>query len=289
MNELPISIKKRIARYEEITFGELTLYPVRVESYDEFLICKPALEVMHQSLKVKYMRMPLLSALYQMDFEAGLRGETPTGLFSRALLALALSLRLGEGKEPIERVRLFQIATFREEPTKLMKLRFFDERDGKEKEIEPTEYKKLREIIAAQNGVRLESDSANPDIVQAKKDMGGGGANLDYSVDALKSFAAAMSKSDESDIDEWPILKLTRRTETYQTMLAYLVCGIGEASGASWKTGNPYPHPIFRRTDDGEGLAKPMKSAAENMKNAQTAQDVLSIEAQINNNKGVKR
>lgn len=279
MTQLPLSISKRISRYENIEINGLILHPILVKNYEEFLMARTALEVMHQSLPVALMRVPLLAAFYQLDYDARRNGAPPVGLFARALLALALALRLGEGQDPEERLQAFKVVTDRENPTRLSKLLFLDG-DGNMREIDPARFKELREIIAAQNGVRLEADTANPDIVQMKKDMNAGGANLDVNIDTLRSFAAAMERVDETEIDEWPILKLTRRTEAYQTMLSYLVCGIGEASGATWKTGNPYPHPIFRRVDDGAGLASAFGGAGASAEIKNKAQ---AIEAQITN------
>lgn len=286
---LPANIQKSVSKYEPIQTGELKLYPVKVDLYDEFTMAKSALEVMHQSLPVALLRVPLLSAFYQMDYEAGKSGKPMTGLFSRALLGLALSLRLGEGKDIADRMGAFQVIVKRDNPAKLVRLQFTDS-DGRKLTIEPSQYKELRQIIAAQNGVRLEDDRANPDIVKARKDMIAGGAKLDFSIDALISFAAAVCGVEESEIYQWPILKLTRRTDAYQTMLAYLVCGIGEASGATWKNGNPVPHPIFHRIDDGSGLASPMKSGANGKPSAQIKTNVQAIEAQLsasNNNQPI--
>lgn len=267
MNELPINIKRRIAKYEEVEIDDLVLYPVKVRDYDEFLIGRVALEVMHQSLEIKYWKMPLLSALYAMDLEAAMKGETPTGLFSRALLILALSLRLGEGQDAAERIGQFRLAADPKEPTTLLRLHFTDE-SGTPKEITPAQFQTLRRIIAAQNGVRLESDKANPDIVQAQKDMASGGIRIEGDENDLICAVAALSGTDEAEIDEWPILKLEKRAESYRRVLSYLVCGIGELSGATWKNGNPAPHPFFKRMQGGDGLMRPLDSERSQMPSA---------------------
>lgn len=252
--ELPRSIYQSIRTYKEIEMDGLVLWPVRVYEYDDFSAARPALEVMHQSLPVALMRMPLLSALYRMDYEMAIQGKPPTGLFSRALLVLALSLRLGEGEEMEERVKLFQVVVDREEPEKLISLRTMG-RDGEIIEIKPELYQKLRPIIAAQNGVKIESDLANPDIVKAKKAMASAGAvQLDAKIEDLISAVATLSGTDEAEIEEWPILKLENRSRAYQRILSYLVCGIGEVQGTTWKTGNPTPHPFFAKKDTGGGL-----------------------------------
>ncbi len=251
MKELPIAIQRSIRKYEKvITTDGLTLYPVLVKEYEDFEIGRPALEVMHQSLPVAMMRLPLLAALFQMDFEAVRRGEAPNELFARALVALVLSLRLGEGMDLQERIGLFRMELDPQRPEKLLNLHYA-EADGTEKTISASRFAELRRIIAAQNGVTVESDEANPEIVKAKKAIGATGPPLESSVDALISAVAALSGATEAEIEEWPILMLQKRAEAYRRILEYLVCGMGEMSGASWKSGNPVPHPFFRRSQDG--------------------------------------
>lgn len=263
MNELPMHIQRAAARYQNIEADGLTLYPVLVCDYTDFLIARPALEVMHQSLPVALMRVPLLSALYQMDYEAALSGQPTTGLFSRALLAMALSLRLGEGLELEKRLELFEVAVERENPAKLMRLRFTDA-NGAEHCIEPTQYATLRQIIAAQNGVKLESDKANPDIVKAQNDKSSAfAAQLDMNIDDWISAVAVLTGTDETEIDAWPILKFHRRSDSLRRVLDYIVCGIGEMSGTTWKGGNPTPHPFFARAMDGNGILTEMGGRAD--------------------------
>lgn len=263
MNELPMHIQKAAARYKSIECDGLTLYPVLVREYDAFLMARPAIEVMHQSLPVALLRVPLLSALYQMDYEAALSGQPMTGLFSRALLALTLSLRLGEGMEQDKRVGLFSIIVDPNDPAKLKRLRFFDE-SGETKEISPVQFAKLRQIIAAQNGVKIESDKANPDIVRAGKIMhSAGNVALDANAEDWISAISALSGSSEEEIDEWPILKFQRRSESYQRILSYVICGIGECSGTTWKDGNPTPHPFFARLKNGNGVLSEMGGSAD--------------------------
>ena len=254
MEELPISIYKAVNRYQAVETDGMILYPIPVSLYGEFLMARGALEVMHQSLPVRLMRVPLLSALYAMDYEAVSAGQSATGLFSRSLLALALSLRLGEGQSIEARVGAFRIMVDRADPAKLMGLRFSDE-TGEEREITPALYAKLRRIIAAQNGVRLESDEANPDIVKAQKTKESANAvALDANIEDWIAAVSALTGADESEIDAWPILKFQRRSDSLRRVLDYLVCGFGEMNGTTWKGGNPSPHPFFSRVRDGRGV-----------------------------------
>lgn len=250
MNELPILIKKSIRNYEPVTMDGLILWPIPVREYDDFLAAQPALEVLHQSLPVRLARMPLLSALYRMDYEASLNGEPMTGLFSRALLALALALRLGEGQETAERLARFRISVDRADAAKLTRLHFTDDA-GEEKEIVPASYGEMRRVIAAQNGVKLESDIADPDLVQAEKDLAEmNGARLNATVEDLISGVAALTGTDEAEIENWPILKLQRRQISFQRLLDYVICGFGQVNGTTWKGGNPTPSPFFDRADE---------------------------------------
>lgn len=254
MSELPLTIKRSIRRYEPIQTDGLTLYPVLVKEYELFLMARPALEVMQQSLPVALIRVPLLSALYQMDYEAALERKTPTGLFSMSLLMLALSLRLGEGEEPAERLGRFRVIVDREKPERLLRILFTDE-SGEEKDITPVRYQTLRQIIAAQNGVTLESDLANPDIVKARKNLSSANAvPLNATVDDMIAGVSALSGTEEAEIEEWPILKLDTRMTAYRRLIDYIICGIGEVNGTTWKGGNPTPHPFFARADNGAGL-----------------------------------
>ena len=285
MTTLPMHILKSAARYKTIEADGLHLYPIVVKDYDEFLIARPALEVMHQSLPVAMLRVPLLSALYQMDYDAIMSGTQPSGLFSRALLALALALRLGDGESIEERLKLFQVAVDRENPSKLTRLRFITEQ-GEYREINPVSYALLRQIIAVQNGVEIESDQANPAIVKAKKDMEEANSiALDINVDSLINAVSTLSNLDESEIDEWPILKLQKRAEAYRRILDYMVCGFGEVNGTSWKGGNPTPHPFFARSKGGS-LTASLLPEPDGENPLQAHKDEMRIiEQQINTHK----
>ena len=73
----------------------------------------------------------------------------------------------------------------------------------------------------------------------------------------------AVITSSEEEIDEWPILKFQRRSESYQRILSYVICGVGECSGTTWKDGNPTPHPFFGRLKNGNGVLSEMGGSAD--------------------------
>lgn len=252
MNELPLQYKRAAARYQPITDGGLTMHPVRVRDYDLFRLARPALEVLQSSLPVAYLSMPLLQVYFQLDVIGPLTsGAAATGLWGSALLALSLALRLGEGMEPEERIRKFRYVVTAEDKTRLQALRATI--NGEEMiEITPVRFQRLRQIIAEQNGVELESERADPELVKAERDLAAmKEATLKADLEQLVASVCALTGADEVEIDEWPIRKLTSRANAIQRAMQYIVCSVGEMSGAKWKGGNPVPHPFYERVSDG--------------------------------------
>lgn len=219
--------------------------------------------MMQQTLPVRFLSMPLLSAYYAMDYEAREKGEPASGLLYRAALFLALALRLGEGEDDEARVRKFQLLADSKDPSKLKALRV-NLRGEEAVQITPVQFARLRPILAAQNGIELVSPDANPELVEAERDLAAmRGPKLNYSADGLVSALAALTGTDERDIDEWPILKLKSREAAYSRILHFLVCGIGETQGTKWKGGNPYPSPFYDHIHTESGGAIPMDQFAD--------------------------
>lgn len=262
MNDIPKRIKKQIARYQPVMTEGVCLHPILVDEYEEFSIARPAIEFLHQSLPVALMNVPILQAYYRMDVESVRDEKYPTGLFSRSVLFLALALRLGEGLQPEERMRMFRPKIDRDNPLKLKSLVFSP--DGEEIcEITPAAFQRMRPILAAQNGLKLPDDDANPDLVQAEEEIKRQKApELETSIEVLVGDIAAFSKTDEADIYAWPISKLFARQRAYQRMMDYIICGVGEAQGTKWKKGNPVPSPFFDKSKDGSAAKVPLSEFA---------------------------
>ena len=239
--KLPLSIQKAVNRYENVEMDGLTFCPIRVDEYEAFLAARIGIEVIQSSLPLSMISMPLLSALYKMDYDAVLEGQAPTGLFSRCLLFLALSLRLGEGREITARLKLFSVEVSPQDPSKLMQIRF--KLNGDEiYTISPVQFARYRPVLAAQNGIELYPDDANPELIRSQQVLAAKNApDLDVSIDAIISGVAALTNTDEAEIYDWPILKLERRRTALQRVVDYIVCGINEGAGCKWKKGNPVP------------------------------------------------
>ena len=171
MNELPFSIQEKIDRYEPVTTEGITTYPIRVRELRQFAFCRKVLDFIHQSLPVALLNVPLLDAFYKLDLQEIKQTGKPTGLISGSILLLLLALRLGDGMEPEERMKLARIVPDRKNPERLAELVFLPE-DGSEPVIvAPRQFAALRKIIAAQNGAEIVSETANPEIIAAERLM----------------------------------------------------------------------------------------------------------------------
>ena len=251
--ELSFAVRQAIRRDEPICVDDLTLYPIRVAEYEAFCAARPGVEVLQRTFPVRLLSVPLLGAMYRMDYDAVTAGEAPVGLFFRALLFLALALRLGEGEEAAERVKRFQVVADPKDPGRLKCVRWLA--DGTEPmEVTPVQFARLRPILAAQNGITLESDDANPELVQAERDLAAAkGVALDVNLGDLIATVAALSGAEETDVEDWTIRRLDARKRALDRAMRFLICGIGESQGTKWKGGNPYPSPFYDRTEEESG------------------------------------
>lgn len=245
--ELSLQIKKLIRRYEPVETEGLIFYPILTDEWDEFQAAKPAIEFMQQSLPVALIGMPLLSAFFKLDIQSILETGEVVGLYQRTLMFLAMSLRLGTELEMQERLRLFRTHIDPKDPKRLSHISFKSE-SGEEKTITPVMFSRLRVILAEQNGLKIPSEDANPELVQAERDMAEANSPaLDYKFDTLRTAIAVFSHCDESDIDTWPVKKFIDRYAACERIMQYLLCGFAETQGGKWKGGNPCPSAFFNR------------------------------------------
>lgn len=249
MSDIPTKILKQIRRYEPVEMDGLTFYPVLVEEYEEYQIARAAIEFMHQRLPRVFLNVPLLQAYFALDSQSVADEKIPTGLMPRAVLFLALSLRLGKGLPVEKRISLFRPRV--DSGGRLKGLLFSP--DGEEIcEITPAKFQRLRPILAAQNGLEIPPEDANPELVDTEREIAAKRApNLDVNPESLIASVAALSGADEKEIYEWPIAKLQNRNRALHRAMDYLICGVGEAQGTKWKNGNPVPNPFFDRKKEG--------------------------------------
>ena len=256
--ELSQTIKRACRRYESVEAEGLTLYPILVEEIELVEMARPSIDIVQQSLPVAYAAMPLLAAYYEMEYRAQENGEEPIGLFASALLMLVLSLRLGKGLSAEERRARLRLSVDREHPEKLRSVDFT--LNGEEMcRVTPVQFQRLREIIAAQNGIELVSEDANPELIQAERDLAEmNGVALKGGLADRIGTIAALCHAEEDEIDGWPILAWRRIT-------GYLICGIAEAQGTKWRGGNPHPSLFFEKADVGTSAVRPVESVTQGM------------------------
>lgn len=250
MIEIPAQYRNAVDTYQPVNFEGIMLYPIKVRDYEAFGNARPALDFLQQSLPVRYLSMPLLSAFYAMDVENSLNGEQPEGLFLRAMLFLVLSLRYQPELPVKDRLHEFLSGVYSsaDDQTVLKRIEF--EQNGVTKEITPIMFSRMRSVLAAQNGIELLSADANPELVEAERDLAElNGPEIDYNLQSLLSLVSALSHAEESEIYDWPILKLNRRRDAYERVLQFLLCGLASANGAQFKGGNPVPSPIYARKE----------------------------------------
>lgn len=259
------SIKRACRRYEEVEAEGLTLYPILVEELEAFEMARPGIDIVQQALPVRYAAMPLLAALYRMEYEALEKNEEGIGFFSRALLMLALSLRLGKGLPLEKRVGMFRCKVDPQDMGCLKAVEFTV--DGEELwRVTPVQFQRLREIAAAQNGIELAAPEANPELLEAQRDLAQmNGAPLSGCVWERIAAIAALEHVDEAEIDQWPILKLQEKTRTWQRIIGYMVCAVAEAQGTKWKNGNPHPSLFYEKEDIGNTALRPAEMATQHL------------------------
>ena len=249
MQDLSLEMAKAVRRFEPIETEGLTLYPIQVKDIDEFTTARPAIEFMQQSLPVAMLSKPLLQAYYTLELDAAKNGQPGSGLFYKCILFLLLAMRVGNGLPSEKRIELVDLELQANDPTRLKSVLIFS--NGEVKRITPMQFQRLRPILAAQNGIELVSENANPELVQAERDLAEMNApKLQYRVETLKATIATFSGADEADMEEWPILKLLLRRDAVQRLAGYITCSFAEAQGGKWKHGNPFPSPLYDREID---------------------------------------
>lgn len=249
MQDLSLEMAKAVRRFEPIETEGLTLHPIQVKDIDEFTTARPAIEFMQQSLPVAMLSKPLLQAYYTLELDAAKNGQPGSGLFYKCILFLLLAMRVGNGLPSEKRIELVDLELQANDPTRLKSVLIFA--NGEVKRITPMQFQRLRPILAAQNGIELVSENANPELVQAERDLAEMNApKLQYRVETLKATIATFSGADEADMEEWPILKLLLRRDAVQRLAGYITCSFAEAQGGKWKHGNPFPSPLYDREID---------------------------------------
>lgn len=243
MNERALAIRRGLP----LTVSGITLYPIRMTHYDEFLSCKDVFLMRLSSLPASYASMDYLSALYKMEDDFSLITGEQMGIFNRALqmYAMALQIPLTELKE---RVCLRMQGN----------ARFFDGLEMAGGFIPAFQLStRFREVIAEQNGILLPNESDNAEIVESygwKQKKAEEASRLRVSLDDLIASVAFQSHLREADILDFTVLEFERRKNAVDRDKRYSIYTGAELSGfIKFKNGNPAPSWCFDLADDGFG------------------------------------
>lgn len=223
---------------EEKSVCGLTLYPITMAHYSEWLTHKRALIVRQSTLPAVYAFMPYLSALHALDF------ERHTGFVFDIIKILALSTRL-----PAE---AFDLRVFSEEKGKLA---YINVSNGeKQVQITPECFPQFREAIAALNGEKLPDEGDNPELIAAEQDILSArrGAQVDFDVNTLVASVSHQCNVSKRKIKDWTIFEFEERRACIERDKNHLICAIAEKMPMfKWAKGNPYPSWCFDATKTG--------------------------------------
>lgn len=240
-------ISRAIVRGDPILWNGLTLFPILVRDFEKFESAKPGIMLSQKTLPAKFAGMRYLEALFALDMENLQHGDTPVGLFARAIRFLTLALRLPEEERADGSVAFpLEIQVSAEDPAKLSAIAIH--MGEQVTAITPRDFAKLRPLLARQNGLELPDEAHNAELEAAEQDLdAAGGLNLDVNFEDLIYSVAVQSGVDAEQVFGWTIRKFHKVKAAIDRGLGYQLAYLATASGAKYKNGNPWPSWMFDR------------------------------------------
>ena len=252
----------------------MIFYPVTLSHYEEFLEVKSAWIARQSSFPLEYAVLPFISALWAIDYDSVQASGKSVGLFERIIRFLYLSLRLEYSIE-----KAFKSIFY--DPRKPKEIQYIEvTQGGKTVQIKPHEFTAyVRPLVAEQNGLELPNESYNPELVQAEQDLVSlRSAHLKYDTDALISSVAYLSNIDESQIDEWTVLKFERRYKAIERDKNFTLYRQAELSGmVKFPKGNPAPSWCYEKE---KGLSPALRTASDVSENVKVIGNIVSAMGQ---------
>lgn len=240
-------IIRAVRASKPIEICELTLYPITMRDYDEFLLCKDALAIQHSSLPAAYLAMDFMSALFALALDETRNHEKQTALsentaaFQRVLRLLYLALRIPD--EQLNEIDKDIVYAKKEDTLVIDHINIHQ--NGKEITLTPAVFSsRIRPVIAYQNGIELPDERTNPDLIKELKkyQKQDESVNLKANVDNLIASVAYLSHTAEADIIDWTVKQFDNRKRAIERDKRYTLYGQAELSGfVSFKSGNPAP------------------------------------------------
>lgn len=242
LHQKEISVK--IRKDEPIEVCGLTLYPLTMEHYEEFMNMKNVLSIRLSALPVQYMAYDYLNAIFKMDTDHASSGkDTHMTLLSTVLYLFELALRIA----PEQMEKSVNVS--------LTKDHLIDQiivmQNGKRVCLKSNEFsKKIRPVMARQNCVELPDESANLDLIEAgiqkREFYAQNEPDIVFDVEKMVSSVAYLSHVREKEIYQWTIREFENRKQAIDRDKRYTIYAQAEMSGfVKFKKGNPFPSWCF--------------------------------------------
>lgn len=240
------AVRRATLRDIPIELCGLEFYGITVERYEEWQSLKSVLLMRQTKLPVLFLAMPFIDALFAADIQSLETESKLAGYTSAILYTLALALRLPDESVINQQIR---VVTNKNE-LKGFYVAFQGERQDVfiPKEMFP----QIRQTIAWQNGDDVPDESLNDDLLETEKDIAAANAgNLKFDFEDMIASVALNARLRIRDIYSMTILEFETMRHAIDRDKRYMLCGMSEASGATWKGGNPCPSWCFDRAKKG--------------------------------------
>lgn len=242
-------IIRAVRASEPIEICGLTLYPITMRDYDEFILCKDALAIQHSSLPAQYLAMDFVSALFALTLDEAKKaaeGKQPmsenTAAFQRVLRLLYLALRIPDGEEN----DISKDIAYIEQDDNIIIDHITIHQNGENITLTPAVFSsRIRPVLAYQNGIELPDERTNPDLIKEFKkyhNKSESDVHLKANADDLIASVAYLSHISEAEIIDWTVRQFEARVRAIERDKRYDQYGQAEMSGfVSFKNGNPAP------------------------------------------------
>lgn len=230
-------------------FGKLTVFPITMRHYEEFMECRVSISLMQKRFPVELMQMPYLRMLCVIS-------DAENRLLEKLSMLLSLALQVSEDS--------FYLSFSEQGKVTLTVMQ-----DGAAIEtISELRFSALRRLIAAQNGIRLPNEQANLEILESEEDLARmKNADLEESFQSLLFSVATYSGLSISQLIDMTIFEFQERVSAISRIENYKIYTAAEMGGiVTFKQGNPFPSWCFDRKENGLHGTIPLKQFMQNLK-----------------------
>lgn len=242
-------IAKKVRCGEAIEVCGLTLYPLTVSHYDEFLNCKDGLLLRQSAFPARLAVMDYLSSLFAADTDERY-SDLRTGAFAKAIRFLLLALRIEAEDEVFADMFYLSHVGDMQVLSKIVIVQ-----NGAKTEITPSDFsQKIRPILCLQNALELPDENINIDLLkayEAKRALKNENVDLKTDTASLISTVAYMTHRRIAEIYDLTIWEFENLRAAIEREKMFTIYKTAELSGmVDFKNGNPVPSLFFDRVDD---------------------------------------